>query len=77
MILEEYQLTQEVQDILAIHEALWNRDKFVTHRGEKVSTYTPSHEGFTSVILKNSKGKPFQWITQNLNKSTYGTARII
>lgn len=42
-----------------------------------MSTYTPSHEGFTSVILKNAKGKPFQWITQNLNKTTYGTTRII
>lgn len=77
MILEEYKLTQEVQDILAVHEALWNRDVFVTYRGEKVSTFTPAHEGFTSVILKNANGRPYQWVTQNINKSSYGTMRII
>jgi len=77
MITEQYQLTQEVQDILSVHEALWNKEPFVMYHGEKVSTFTPSHEGFTSAILKNSKGKPFQWVTQNLNKNSYGTMRII
>lgn len=77
MITEEYKLTQNIQDIIDVHEALWNRELFVTYRGEKISTFTPSHEGFTSVILKNSNGKSFQWITQNLNKSSYGTMRII
>lgn len=76
MITEEYKLTQDIQNILEVHEALWNRSSHVTYRGETVPTYTPSHEGFTSVILKNANGKSYQWITQNLNKSTYGSMRI-
>lgn len=77
MITEEYALTKKIQDILDVHEALWNREDSVTYNDQTVNTFTPAHEGFTSVILKNSDGKSFQWITQNLNKSSYGTTRIM
>lgn len=77
MLLEDYKLTPEVQEILDVHEALWNKESTVQYRGVTATVYRPNHEGYSSVILPGSDGASYQWITQNMNKSSYGTSRII
>lgn len=70
-------------ELLKVHNALWNavydRDSTEHSLEYKNDTYQiqiPVHKGYASVLLPNSKGIKFMWITQNLNKSTYGTLSI-
>lgn len=64
-------------EILNTHHSLWNRDLKLNYRGNTYDIYNPEHGGFSSVILPNENGYNFLWITQNLNKSSYGTLDII
>jgi hypothetical protein len=75
--------TPMVESILAVHNSLWNAlydldsDTHSLHYNDtKYSIYLPKHRGYASVNLPNPKGTQFLWITQNLNKSTYGTLQI-
>jgi hypothetical protein len=70
-------VTENVQSILDVHHSLWNKDIKINYRGKSYDSFTPSHEGFTSVILPNDNGYHFLWITHNLNKSSAGTFEII
>lgn len=74
---------QQLNQILYIHNALWNAvydfDSDIhclTIDNEKYDIYIPADRGYASVILPNPKGINFLWITQNLNKSTYGSQAI-
>lgn len=74
---------QEIQLILNTHDALWEayynlNDSFqsLEYKGETYPINKPSHQGYASVIIPNDNGTPFLWITQNLNKSSYGTSLI-
>jgi len=66
----------KILGILRIHHALWNREDFIERDGKQYSLYTPSHGGYCSVVLPNDQGYNLLWITQNINKSSYGTLAI-
>ena len=78
------QLDQSTVDsVLAVHNSLWNAlydfdsdTHLLTYKEAQYNIYIPKHRGYASVNLPNSNGIPFMWITQNLNKSTYGTLQI-
>lgn len=73
----------QIESTLSVHNQLWNYFHGYTN-GNNILTYNdaeyiiqqPSHKGFVSVTLPNSRGKNFLWITQNLNKTTYGSMAI-
>ena len=74
---------ETTESILAVHNSLWNAlydfdsDEHTLHYNDiKYNIYKAKHGGYTSVNLPNPKGTQFLWITQNLNKSTYGTQAI-
>ena len=74
---------QQLEQILYIHNSLWNAvydfDSDIhglTIDNDKYDIYIPADRGYASVILPNPKGIKFLWITQNLNKSTYGSQAI-
>lgn len=69
--------------ILKTHEALWNAlnatdsDGYhIDYQDETYSIRIPESRAYASAILPNSSGSPILWITQNLNKSTYGSIAI-
>lgn len=73
----------QLKQILYIHNGLWNAvydfdsDYHCLYLDDnKVDIYIPADRGYASVILPNPKGTKFLWITQNLNKSTYGSLAI-
>lgn len=74
---------EQANELLKVHNALWNavydRDSTIHNLDYKDNNYPiqiANHKGYASVMLPNSKGIKFMWITQNLNKSTYGTLAI-
>lgn len=74
---------ETTESILAVHNSLWNAlydfdsDEHTLHYNNiKYNIYKAKHGGYTSVNLPNPKGTQFLWITQNLNKSTYGTLQV-
>lgn len=74
---------EQLKSILEIHESLWNAVydfdsdyHSLTYEGQSYDIYIPNERGYASVILPNPKGTKFLWITQNLNKSTYGSLSI-
>lgn len=70
-------LTKPIQELLNVHNGLWDMNQEVVFYGERYQTYTASHKGYTSVLLPSKKtGTNLLYITQNLNKSTYGTIEI-
>ena len=73
----------QASEILEIHDTLWNavsdsnsRVHTLTYKDTSYQINIPGHCGYASVLLPNSNGKKFLWITQNLHKSTYGTLAI-
>jgi len=73
----------ELQEVLNTHNALWNAlydydglRHCVTYKDETYDIRIPPHRGYASAILPNKNGNPFLWITQNLNKSSYGSLAI-
>lgn len=69
-------LPDNINQILTVHHALWVHLPTIKYGDIEYLTYTPSHQGYTSVVLPNDNAKNFLWITQNLNKSSYGTLEI-
>lgn len=49
--------------------------KDINYNGVKYPVSIPDHLGFASVVLPGNN-KNFLWITQNMNKSTYGSLDI-
>lgn len=76
MIKEPYIITPEIEQILSVHYQLWDKNTIITYKDQTEYSYTPEHGGYNSVILKNNNGTPHMWITQNMNKSSYGTLAI-
>lgn len=66
----------KVLDILRVHHALWNREDFIERDGKQYKPFVPQHAGYTSVVLPNEQGYNLLWITQNMNKSSYGSEAI-
>lgn len=79
------ELTNEQRDqILATHNALWDAlynidsDRYhIDYRDETYDIRIPESRAYASAILPNSSGSPILWITQNLEKSTYGSMAIL
>lgn len=79
-------ITQEQADkVLGVHHTLWSiqqaSDKSlvantIEYDDKSYPVVVPEHTGYCSVLLPNPKGLNFLWITQNMNKSTYGTLAI-
>ena len=69
-------INQNIQSILDLHHGLWNKEKTVTYKNKKYTTFQPSHDGYVSVILPNENDYNFLWITQNLNKSSGASVEI-
>jgi hypothetical protein len=74
--LPESNIPANTLELINIHHALWDRKDTVNYKGNSYNIYIPSHEGFASAIIPNSAGKNFLWITQNLNKPSYGSLEI-
>ena len=66
----------KVLSILRIHHALWNKEDFIERGGQRYTPFVPSHSGYSSVVLPNDQGYNLLWITQNMNKSSYGSEAI-
>lgn len=67
----------KILSILRVHHALWNREDFIERGGQTYTPFVPAHQGYVSVVLPNDQGYNLLWITQNLNKSTYGSQAIL
>lgn len=74
---------QTINEILNVHDSLWNAlyssdesRPSITYKGNTYSIQIPKHRGYASVMLPNSSGTRFMWVTQNLHKSSYGTMAI-
>lgn len=65
-----------IYELLAFHHSLWNMDDKVKYFGVWYDVYKPEHKGFSRVVVPGKSGKNIMYITQNLNKSTYGTQEI-
>lgn len=73
----------QASEILEIHDKLWDavsnnqsQNHTLTYKDKSYQINIPGHCGYASVLLPNSKGTKFLWITQNIHKSTYGTLAI-
>jgi len=65
-----------LSELLSLHHSLWNMDNNVQYFGVWYDVYKPEHKGFSRVVVPGKSGKNIMYITQNLNKSTYGTQEI-
>lgn len=70
------QNTHTIQVLLDLHHALWDMEPVVDYFDEEYETYTPEHKGFTRVLVPGKSGNKIMFVTQNLNKSSYGTMEI-
>jgi len=66
----------KVLSILRIHHALWNREDSIERDGKQYKPFIPQHNGYVSLVLPNEQGYNLLWITQNMNKSSYGSEEI-
>ena len=74
--------------ILAVHDNLWNHlyaaknqgfyagNAQIKYQEQDHNINIPQHLGYASVLLPNANGRKYLWITQNLNKSSYGSLAI-
>jgi hypothetical protein len=74
---------EQRNEILRTHDALWDalysedsNRYHIDYRDETYDIRIPESKAYASAILPNSSGSPILWITQNLNKSTYGSMAI-
>lgn len=77
---------QNIEEILRVHNTLWDAlysnltttptQHSITYNDETYSINIPSANNYASAVLPNTNGVPFLWITQNLNKPSYGTLAI-
>lgn len=67
---------KNIEQILNVHHALWDMKPEVIYFGNSYKVKHADHKGYSSVILPGKSGKNILVITQNLNKSTYGTLEI-
>lgn len=65
-----------ISELLALHHGLWDMDDHVQYFGKWYDVFKPEHKGFSRVVVPGKSGKNIMYITQNLNKSTYGTMEI-
>lgn len=65
-----------ISELLTLHHSLWNMDDEVEYFGNTYEVFKPEHKGFSRVLVPGKSGKNIMYITQNLNKSTYGTLEI-
>lgn len=79
----ELEISPNIQQILDVHNSLWDilslsdrNHKNVEFNGVQYPVNIPRHLGFASVVLPGNDNKNFLWITQNMNKSTYGSLDI-
>jgi hypothetical protein len=82
MTITKTEIPAHIEQLLDVHNTLWDAlsDSYaglkLDYKGSKYDIYKPEHNGFTSTVLSNDNGKNFLWITQNLNKSSYGSFEI-
>lgn len=79
---------QQAQLILAVHDTLWDHlyaaknqgfyagNAQIKYQEQDHNINIPQHLGYASVLLPNANGRKYLWITQNLNKSSYGSLAI-
>jgi len=79
----ELEISPNIQKILDVHNLLWDmlsasnyNYQNIEFNGVQYSVNIPEHLGFASVVLPGNNNKNFLWITQNMNKSTYGSLDI-
>lgn len=65
-----------ISELMALHHSLWDMEDSVQYFGIWYDVYKPEHKGFSRVVVPGKSGKNIMYITQNLNKSTYGTQEI-
>ena len=65
-----------ISRLLYLHHALWDMDNTIEYFGTVYPVYQSKDKGFSRVIVPGKSGKNILYITQNLNKSTYGTLEI-
>ena len=67
---------QALSELLGVHHSLWDMKPEVEFYGQTYKTHTASHKGYTSVLLPSKTNGKLLYITQNLNKSSYGSLEI-
>lgn len=70
-------MDSKISEILQVHNALWNRESSIQFNGKTYQPRVPEHGGFSSVILPNENEYNFLWLTQNLNKNSTTTSKIL
>lgn len=65
-----------ITELFTLHHDLWDMRPEVEYFGNKYQVYIPEHKGFSRAIVPGKSGTNILYITQNLNKSTYGTLEI-
>lgn len=65
-----------ISELFNVHHSLWDMDDDVNYFGNWYKVYKPHHRGFSRVLVPGKSGKNIMFVTQNLNKSTYGTLEI-
>jgi hypothetical protein len=66
----------KVRGILSVHYSLWQGREFIEHQGQHLPVHKPAHGGYSSIVVPSENGYNFLWITQNMNKETYGSMAI-
>jgi hypothetical protein len=70
-------MDSKISEILQVHNALWNRELSIQFNGNTYKPHVPEHGGFSSLILPNENQYNFLWLTQNLNKTSTTTSKIL
>lgn len=74
---DEPRMDSKISQIFQVHNALWTREKSIEYNGSIYTPHLPEHGGFASVILPNENEYNFLWISQNLNKNSSTTLKIL
>jgi len=83
MTILKLKIPYEIEHVIDVHNSLWDLlstdtvgYKSIDFYDKKYPVNIPEHLGFASVVLPGNGDKNFLWITQNMNKSTYGSLDI-
>lgn len=68
--------TETINTLLDLHHDLWDSKDEIYYYGKTYEVFHAEHGGFSRVLVPGQSGKNIMFITQNLNKSSYGTLEI-
>lgn len=69
--------TETINTLIYLHHDLWDRKDEIYYYGKSYPVVKPENKGFAMVKVPSKSGKNIIYITQNLDKSSYGTLEIL